>query len=224
MQNISYSLCLVLIMSFTAGTALSQEIRYDGPNEANAFFPIGFSGDGSLFAYGWFETTGMISNGSAITIKVQNLVTDNVLYEKKKDWDEGNVGPEDAGYYPKDAEKAWELVAGEVNKKFVQLDIWGGAGAGVLPFPLGDLGLYVEIREFEGEPGYGVYAVSEELGEKMISSSGNSYIEEISVEGFVWNPEGTRIGVIMHEISGAPYSTYWVIGCHVSSGFRKAGE
>jgi len=214
----------LVILVLATGSSLAQEMRYDGPYEDDTFFPIGFSSDGKLFAYGWFEKTIAISNGSAISIVVQSLVTDKILYTTWKDWDEGNVGPEDSGWYPSNAKKAWEVIADDVNKKFAELDIWGGAGAGVLPFPLRDPELNVEIREFEGEPGYGVYAYSDQLGEKMISSSADDYNEDLSTIGFVWNPAGTRIGVIMHENTLSPYSDYWVIGCHVSSGFKKTGK
>jgi hypothetical protein len=212
---------IVCLFANTAVFSYSQVVGYDGPWEEDTFFPIGFSSDGNKFAYGWFEITQMISNGSAISIKVQDLVTDKIIYQFREDWDEGNVGPEAAGYYPTDAKEAWDHIAEEVNKKFAKLDIRGGAGEGVLPLPVGDLGLNVEIREGEGEPGYGIIAYSENLGEKMIHYSPDMYIGDMQIVGYVWNPSGTRIGVIMNTITGTPYSDYWVIGCHVSSGFNK---
>jgi hypothetical protein len=225
MKKLVTSSCILLMLAITTFPTLSQENRYDGPNEDDSFFSIGFSSDGNQFAYGWFEVTHMISNASTISIVVRDLRTDKVIYEKKKEWDEGNVGPEDAGWYPSDAKRAWEVIEKEVNKKFVELDIRGGAGAGVLPFPVGDLGLNVEVSEFEAEPGYGVYAFSENLGEKMISSGSDiDDIDLLSVKGYVWNPAEIRIGVIMYRASYGPWSHYYVIGCHTSSGFKKTGQ
>ena len=50
----------------------SQEVRYYGPYPEDSFFPIGWSNDGTVFAYGWFETTQMISAGSQLVISIQD--------------------------------------------------------------------------------------------------------------------------------------------------------
>ena len=212
----------ILLTILTPVSALSQEVRFSGPDTDDPFFSIGWSSDGTRFAYGWFETTQMISNGSRMIIKVQDIIADKVLFEDWNTWDEGNVGEGIRSFYPTSAQEAWKLVAGKNNKKFVEFDIRETTGAGISSFPTeNDEGINIKIKEFESEPGYGVFAYSEKLGKKIIYSDTENSLGELSVAGYVFNPGGTRIAVIMNTSSFTPYSSYWVIGCHVSKGFVK---
>ena len=71
----------ILLTVFTSISVLSQENNFSGPVTDGSFFTIGWSSDGTRFAYGWFETTLTISNGSRMVIMIQDLITDKVLYE-----------------------------------------------------------------------------------------------------------------------------------------------
>ena len=215
-------LVTILLITLTSVSGLSQENGFSGPNEEDSFFPIAWSDDGTVFAYGWFETTQTISNGSRMVIMIQDLITDKVLYENMKTWDEGNVGEGNNGFYPTSAQEAWKLVADKINKKFVEFDIRESKGAGISSFPTdSEEVINIKFMELEEEPGYGVFAYSEKLGEKVIYYDAENFTADLSVVGYVFNPDETRIAVIMNTRSFLPYSNYWIIGCHVNKGFEK---
>ncbi len=215
---------LLLIVLLTV-PAISQEPRYFGPYLEDSFFPIGWSDDGKAYAYGWFEVTRVISNGSRIVINIQNVITDELLWQNSNTWDEGNVG--DGGeYYPDTALKAWEFVAGETNEELERMDIWGGVGEGVRSFPMETAdGISIEVEEYDEGTGYDVFARSDELGWKLISRGEKLMDTDLSVYGYVRSPDGTRVAVVMNLRSwDSAYSTYWVIGCHLSVGFGEKIE
>ena len=197
----------------------SAQLRYEGPRDDDSFFPIGWSQNGRLVAYGWFETTQMISNGSRIMIKVQDVVTDKVIYQHGKTWDEGNAGPGLEEYYPTSARRAWEIISDHVNPKLLELGIQPGAGAGVQSFPMEeDPFIRIEIRGYQ-EPGHSIWAGADTLGEKRISG-GESEPDNINIQGYLWNPQGTRIAVVINTLDfNMPYSDFKIVGCHISSGF-----
>jgi len=221
MKNLLQSSALFLISIFISFPVIPQEIRYHGPGEIEGFFPIGWSKDGKIFACGWFETTQMISNGSQIQIRIQSLVTDKVLFSWVKSWDEGNSGPPDDGYYPTSAIEAWDKVVQEIEDDLLEHGIEEYPNK-VENFPVqNDNNIDVEIRVSKMDPGYSVVAISDNLGEKIITSSLESKGESFSVAGAVWNPAMTRLAVIMNERDwDHPYSDYWVVGCHATAGFK----
>lgn len=215
---------LIGIILLTANNLFSQVERFNGPDADDKIFTIGWSPEGTKLAYAWFQKTIMISNGSRIHLKVQDLITDKVLFEYSKIWDEGNVG-DGGGYYPDTPDKAWNLIEKQINKKLNDLNI-KDLKSKINHFPAEELdNLDAGIRELDGEPGYGVYVFSDNRGEKLIFSIGEMSMEENSIYGYVVNPDRSRIGVIMNSISfGRPYSNYRVFGCHLSSGFKQPGR
>jgi hypothetical protein len=213
-----------LSCTLLATPAGGQEPRYWGPDPDDTFFPIGWSDDGRQFAFGWFETTQMISNGSQITLIVQDIVTDDVLGAIGRAWDEGNVGPP-GDPCPRTAAAAWELVAAEGDALLEGFDIWGGTGAGLLRFPMqGEHAVEIEIRE--GGPGHTVHAIKRDAGspepqEKRISAD-EEYANDVSVVGYVPSPDSSRIAVVLRVVPfDRPFSEYRVVGCHLTAGFGK---
>jgi hypothetical protein len=211
----------------------SQEVRYNGPasgeQEGVGFFPIGWSENGRKFAYGWFEMTQMISNGSKISIRIQDLVTDEILFRWEKSWDESNRG-DVSNYYPATADAAWEKISGEINEKLVEQNILDRETE-MFRFPVSSDNdeIYIEINTREAEKDYNVIydisAISNDLGVKKISSFEMPIDDEIRCSGGIWNPDRTRIGVIMSSMNmNQPYSEYWIIGCHRTSGFKMIGR
>jgi len=215
-------LAVFLISFFISQSGSTQGQADPGP----WYFPIaGWSDDGKLFAYGTFGVTQMISNGSSLDIRIQNIVTDKIIYHGGKTWDEGNVGGPEDGYYPTTFEEAYQHVADEVEKKFAEYGI-KKQKVQLFRFPmLGEEGGFnVEIRQHEMEPGYSVFAMSNSRGEKRIFSSGEFIIsiDDISVQGYVWNPDYSRFAVLMLKMDmNFPYPEQWFVGCHAKAGFKR---
>lgn len=126
----------VLLLITLPAVSLQSQDRYNGPDKNDSFIPIGWSDDGSVFAYGWFETTQMVSNGSQMVIVIKEIAKNTIYYKDTNTWDEGNAGAGSEGYYPKSADEAWDQISEKTNGALEEFDIWGGTGAGLLDFPL----------------------------------------------------------------------------------------
>lgn len=203
------------------------------PPEDAGFFPIGWSENGEVFAFGWFATSIMINNSSHLQIVIQNLVTDEVLWQGWKDWEESNVGgPEDTSPpAPRSPGKAWELyyeTAGEVLSAY-EIMVEGGTPFSSSPLVDGD-SLRAELVPVGEDPEMGisagtfyeVFAYSSNRGEKRISGGEVEPGLEMEVAGYVVNPHGSRMAVVLRKIVPyiSRYPTYEVIGCHLRAGFE----
>ena len=78
MKYVSKITFLVLMMAAVVLPAIAQSFEFSPP-EGEGFFPIGWSSDGNVFAFGWFHTTIAITNGSQLQVAIQDLVTDEDL-------------------------------------------------------------------------------------------------------------------------------------------------
>lgn len=213
---------VLLLMFLTSIPCLAQDFGWAADD--STFFPIGWTKDGTLFAYGSFGYSIMISNQSYIHIAVQNVITDEVVWGFSKNWDEGNVGEGSSEpSAPRSSGEAWELVSVIVEEQLSQFKIKTGGAGEPAKFPLhnGDE-LSVEIVELKGD-NYEVRAVSWNLGVKTIFKSVKSSIgNELSLLGYFPNPDGSRIAVILQERGfSTPFPAYYVIGCHLRVGFKK---
>jgi hypothetical protein len=227
MKNFLSSQIAITLLVLVAFPCTSQDVRYSGPPDDTGFFPIGWSLQGTRLAYGWFETTQMISNGSSISVVVQDLITDEILWHGGNTWDEGNVGEGGDNYYPTSATKAWELLGTDVHEQLFRTGIQTEPAEGVSSFPYsnGDQ-IRVEVKQEEGNTHYQVFAYSDNFGDKMLTEGEkDDPYNNITLEGYVLNPNRSRIAVIFNQRSfSRPYSNYWVIGCHLHAGFKKTAK
>ena len=241
-------ICLLVVL--TAAPIVSQDFHFSGPVD-EGFFPIGWSEDGTRFAYGWFATQRMITNGSQLTVIVQDLVTDEVLWQGGETWEESNVGgPGGGAVAPMKAPAAWQQLSGAIHEQLaIHAITRPDSGGGLHTFPMenGDsIQVYFDVWEREGLVGYQVRAFSRNRGEKRIS--GESFDPgatvsreegalsvtarpydpeiEIRVRGYVLNAHGTRMAVILSMITspGRHYPVFQAIGCHLHAGFKTVNR
>ncbi|MEW5813910.1 MAG: hypothetical protein AB1798_00745 [Spirochaetota bacterium] len=230
---ITISILLFMCLTSIPGLAqASQDFGWAVPRDG-AFFPIGWTKDGTLFAYGVFGYSTMISNHSYIRIAVQNLITDQIVWDYREDWDEGNLGGNGGNDSPPpptmvyESGEAWEMVRGSVEEHLYRFKIETGGIAIPARFPLqnGDeLSVeLVELKKGEYEVSYAVRAVSKNLGVKTIFNGVAFEMSDLSLLGYFPNPQVSRLAVILQQanyISTFPFD-YIVIGCHLKAGFEK---
>jgi predicted RNA-binding protein with TRAM domain len=224
MKTIKVLLFSSLLTVMATVSCISQEYGFSGPVE-EGYFSIGWSGDGNRFAYGWFIFSPMTENSSTLTVIIQDMVTDEVLCKIEKTWYESNVGEGDESPpAPRTADKAWELQADEIYENLAVYGISEYHTAGLHSFPYQNGDYYDVNIEFTEDGRYQVFAISGNLGRKRISS-GNTYFDlDVRTEGFVFNPQGSRMAVITIKVpSGGPFITYEAIGCHLRAGFEPVG-
>ncbi|HOX47236.1 MAG TPA: hypothetical protein PK668_26820 [Myxococcota bacterium] len=190
------------------------------PSEGG-FFSLGWNAKGTRFAYGWFATTIMISNGSRIALAVQDVVEDKELWQGGQTWDQGNAGGGEEGYDPRTLDKAWEEVAASAVAGLQAQGIRRAPPAPPSAFPLarGGDSIRVEVQADPDKNTFEVWAVSDKLGRKKISS-GESF-DQVQVEGYYLNPDGSRMAVVINVGMRGAYPGYQVIGCHLRAGFKK---
>lgn len=223
-----------VVMSVLLGIlAIAPCVGQDfNPPEEAGFFPIGWSEDGAAFAYGWFATSIMIQNSSHLQIVIQDLVTDEILWKGGETWEESNVGgPEDTSPpAPRYPGKAWDLYYETAAEALHAYGIMEEGGTPFTSSPLveGD-SLWAEIVLMGEDPVVGipagafyeVYAYSANRGEKRISGGETAPDIEMEVAGYVVNPQGSRMAVVLQIVSFVSrYPVYEVIGCHLKAGFE----
>ncbi|KAB2887864.1 MAG: hypothetical protein F9K32_18540 [Desulfobulbaceae bacterium] len=227
---------LLIIVTFWSASVLAQQsteskfVKQDFGWAANnaGFFPIGWTRDGTYFAYGTFSYSMTIFNSSCIRVVVQDIVSDQVVWNFQNNWAESLAG-DIVMYVPNSSEAAWKEIQATVEEPLYQYQIETGGYSKPAPFPLQSDGdeLNIEITE-QPEVDYTipfeVRAVSNNLGVKRIFRSVRDPMSEISVLGYFPNPDGSRIAVIIavSNVYYPPYATtYHVIGCHREFGFEK---
>ena len=217
-------LCVVFVVLIAFPCmALGFEIHF---LEEGGFFPIGWSTDNSLFAYGWFVKTEMFSAGSQIQVVIQNLVSDEVLWEDGITWDESSAGEDDdSPAIPATPIEAWELFGGVAEEMF---GIFGIEREDVCGFssypPVEDDNLRAEMFISEDYKSYEIIAYSSNYGQKKISSGEYPATFDIYVEGYALSQDQSRMAVILHWSSfDYPYPIYTAVGSHVSAGFEDVG-
>jgi hypothetical protein len=190
------------------------------------FFPIGWTRDGTLFAYGSFWYSMMSANSSHIVVAVQDIVNDRVVWDFEKNWEESLSG-DTVIYVPGSSDGAWKEIQAVVEQPLSQNKIETRGNSDPVRFPIqnGDeLNVeIVEMPEVNSAIPFAVRAVSRNFGVKTIFSSVRDAMNEASVLGYFPSPDGTRIAVIFVVRNAyPPYSpAYHVIGCHREFGFEK---
>jgi hypothetical protein len=190
------------------------------PTEGGVF-SLGWNAKGNRFAYGIFSTTMMISNGSRLSLAVLDLVDDKVLWQGGNTWDEGNVGGEEAGYYPRSVDAAWQTLSASASAALAGQGIKRTPPAPPDSFPLtrgGDV-VTVEVKSDRDKGTYELWAVSDNLGRKKISSG--QAIDEVRAEGYYLSPDGSRMAVVVNLGMQGAYPGTQVVGCHLKAGFKK---
>jgi hypothetical protein len=226
---------------------LSQDFRYEGPEDDNSFFAIGWSNDGRRLAYGKYAK--YIADGIGepvcdIEVVVMDLVSDAILWQTEKSW----TGPE--GNMPESAKQAWIILDQTANAyaEICHQGIQVNSSAVVynqrtetpqesmfvrndrMSVGMAESGRYnIEIREGQPEDfrkEYDVYVVSDKLGEKRIAG-GEAYDNSVIwIIGYMLNPDKSRMAVIIHVGGGPEFSRSedMVTGCHLRAGFKMNGK
>jgi hypothetical protein len=204
----------------------AMRAKPQSPGEASGFFPIGWSADGRLFAYATFDYSISVAASSNLSVSVRDMVTDKVVWWFTRGWKESLRGDEsDPPPPPGSAGVAWEQVADEIVPHLRKYGIapGGPAMAGQFPLEEGGDALTLEIEE-NGDGGFTVRVNSEKLGSKVIARENKADTQNrLSVLGYYRSPQGPRLAVVLREdlYNRWGYSNYYVIGCHLKSGFRK---
>lgn len=221
----------LLLMAFSSA-CLSQDFGWamrgepQNPGDAPGFFPIGWSVNGNLFAYATFDYSICIATSSNLSVSVRDMVTDKLIWWFTRGWEESLRGDEsDPPPPPHSAGAAWRQASEEVVPQLKKHGIVPGGPAMAGQFPLEEDGddLTLEIVE-DQEGGFTVRVNSERLGSKVIARENKADpLNQLSVLGYFRSPNSPRIAVVLKEdlYSRWGYSNYFVIGCHLRSGFRK---
>lgn len=248
MRYFSVYLCVFLLpaLALTPCFQQSMEYGYDGPGDEDEFFAIGWSEDGKDFAHGLFKRTKIGSFEDAyyertLMVEIHNLVRDTCYFHEEKTWNEKE------GDFPSTARGAWKLYAdeSEINLRFKWMGIRVLSRKGeffkelkspTVSFQMenGDR-ITIDIRKSDCEyhDGYGadecvfkIFVVSEKLGEKVLSTFSRFDDFPIYVYGYVYNPDQSRMAVIIHEYDEDRNSIRreWVMGCHMRAGFKMTGK
>jgi hypothetical protein len=213
-----------LMILLVSGAGWCQDFGWAAGEES--VFPIGWTADGTCFAYGTFDYSIMISNQGRLRIAVRNMKTDQDLWEHSQRWDEGNAGDGSGDIVPRTAAEAWNRVKNTVEPRLAKLKIVTGGPGDLTRFPIvnGDsLDIAIsEQPEADYQVPYTVRAISRNLGSKTIHQGARPTGNELSLLGYFPSPDGTRIAVTLIERGFSfPFPSYYVIGCHTKNGFKK---
>jgi len=217
---------LVVELSLVLAAAAGPRPDFGWAARDHSVFPIGWTADGSCFAYGTFDYSIMISNQGNLRIAVRDLKTDSDLWDYTKYWDEGNAGDGSGDMVPRTTAEAWDLVKGAVEPRLTGSKILTGGPRDLTRFPMldGDARdiTITEEPEADSRVPYTVKAVSRSRGTKTICQNTRAAGNELSLLGYYANPDGSRIAVVVVESSFSwPFPAYHVIGCHTRNGFKK---
>ncbi len=196
----------------------SNSFCYEGPT-SYGFFPIGWSENGETFAYGYYIGSGITQDAVQMTIVIQNMVNDSVLFQDGKTWEQTFVGDDTDIHLPESPKDAWKQISTGINKKLKYYNIKEGNFI-VNPFFEHDA-FRAEIKPLKMEPGYGLYLIKQDGKQKMITD----FSEELSgktanmIQGFVWNLNKGRIAVIV-LIDEEHFDIFQAIGCNMKVGFK----
>ncbi len=213
--------CAALLGLLAAAPSWAERVQFREPTDFG-FFALGWSPDGKRFAFGWFETNPIATPRSAIWVVVQDLITDKILFEKTRTWEQGKREPDRTSVFPATAPEAWRLIAQEVTAEVRGLGISDEAARSPSPFPFidGDE-ISLDILSDDGTFPYEIWAVSKKLGRKKLASGDKQDLfMGLSTEGYMVGPDRTRLAVVL-RFATAPFATHKVIGCHVRVGFKK---
>lgn len=205
----------------------------EGPGDTPGFFPIGWACaepgrgavTGNLFAYATFDYSISIATSCNLSVSVRDMVTDKLVWWYTRGWEESLRGEGDEPAPPRSAGAAWDLSAYEVLPQMLKLGIVPGGPAAPDEFPVEEGGdaLTLEILESE-DGGFTVRINSEKLGSKVIAREHKSDPQNrLSVLGYYRSPKSPRVAVVLREelYSRWGYASYYVIGCHLKTGFRR---
>ena len=205
---------IVILFSLSASTCLA----YDGPAKGG-FFPIGWSEKGDIFAYGYYVGSELSPDVAQMVVVIQNMVTDSILWQYSKIWEQTNIGGEGDTFLPNSANDAWRQIAEIVNKQLAYYEVKQGMSI-FNSFPYPDT-FDAELRHFHLEPGYGLYIKLIDGKEKMITTYGEELFGKTDgiIKGFVWGPNKNRIAVIVW-IDLEHFDEFQAVGCHMKVGFK----
>jgi hypothetical protein len=193
---------------------------------------LGWTNEGKILAYRSFYLSDAISRHSTITVQIVNIVTDEVLWSFKRDWDEGNAGQEGTETSPATGAEAWTIVAEEVTSYTAAYNIVPGEepesheSYGTFPFG-GDIVAYsAGVTVSPKDNSYTVVASSSADGEKTLIQKQREPgdFSEVSVVGYFMNPQSDRIAIIVKESPPNPVIYYYVTGCSLKTGFKAVAN
>jgi hypothetical protein len=236
-----------LLISTLIAAASAQDFGWamrgepQNPGDVAGFFPIGWACaepgrgacaepgrgavNGNLFAYATFDYSMSIATSCNLSVSVRDMVTDKLVWWYTRGWEESLRGEGDDPAPPRSAGTAWDLSAHEVLPQLLKLGIAPGGPAAPDEFPVEEGGDALTLEILESEDGdFTVRINSEKLGGKVIAKEHkNDPQNRLSVLGYYRSPQNPRIAVVLREELSRRrgYASYYVIGCHLKSGFRR---
>jgi len=235
MKKFSRMIGSILLSVLLASPCISQGFHYDGPEDNKWFFAIGWSKDGKRLAYGRYKNEQSPVSDERIcnmSVVIQDIVKDSTLWVNAKDWSSSDSD------FPQSAKQAWLYFD---NLSHINEEVWRHGIEVVSPDAMinevsgntiyleNDL-LTVDTKVFENDNEYfkkfEVRVTSKNLGEKVITSGEiPHYREGITLEGYMFNPDKSRMALILSEVGGAEYDPqYFIVGCHLRAGFIMTGK
>jgi hypothetical protein len=205
------------------GTAVLEE-----SSMADDVYLLGWTNDGKTLAYRSFYLSDAGPRHATITVQVVNIVSDEVLWDFKKDWDEQTAGQKGAETAPTTGAEAWNIVIEDVNGWIAGFNIVPGEepqsheSYGTFPFG-GDIVAYsAGVTVSPKDNSYTVIASSSADGEKTLIQKQRDAddLSEVSVVGYFMNPQSDRIAIIVKESPPVPVLNFYVTGCSLKTGFK----
>ena len=98
----------------TVDSASGNYISEQQADELDDVYLLGWSENGRVLAYRSFYLSDAISRHSSIHVEVVDIVSDKIIWNSHKDWDDGKVGGDTNERSPADDGEAWERVSEEV--------------------------------------------------------------------------------------------------------------
>ena len=196
---------------------------------------LGWSKNGKILAYRAYFLSNAISRHSYFNLEATDIVSDKVVWNFSKSWDDGNEG-EGATITersPDSGEEAWQGVSEEVLIGLSKLGINALSDPSfnqpysVFPFQLKEDEFAVALSESEEDNSYKIVVTSKQKGTKTVftKQKGEGEIIQVDVLGYFMNPQKDRIAIVFREISfSANSSSYYVTGCELYSGFEADGS
>ena len=215
----------VIVMIAAVVTPITAEDFTEWIPEETGVFPLGWSENGTVLAFGWFVTTQMITNGSQIMVTIQDLVTDEILWQDGQMWEESNVGEGDTSPpIPKTASAAWAVFGDTALSALGRYGVVRADNHGLRSSPtVFEDSVHARIIVDEDSGTYELRAYSDNLGEKRIS--GGEFHYDIEIAGYTVNRDWTRMAVFLQRSSfDRPFPSYEAVGCHLKAGFQRIGR
>ena len=211
--------------------------NYEGPEDDNYLFAIGWSKDGKRLAYGMYENKqSQVEDErlSYLSVIVHDLVKDSLIWHTADMSSSGNPD------FASSAKQAWIKFdkASDLDGILRNYGIESASPDAIL-FNDTQTGntiktesdmLTVDISISENPAGYSqnfeVHVTSSILGKKTVSGGEIPIFRMgVAMNGYILNPDQSWAAIILRLYGGAEYDDeYFIVGCHMKAGFKITGK